>query len=127
MDTHSIKIMVVDDDPFVRELLSTILEGSGYRIVTAENGLDALDKYRNDPTIDLIVSDVNMPEMDGIQLIKTLREQHLDVPIIMVTSVSSISVAVDALSSGAIDYVLKDEGIQETINITVKRALENIS
>ena len=124
MDTHSIKIMVVDDDPFVRELLSTILEGSGYGIVTAENGLDALEKYRNDPTIDLIVSDVNMPEMDGIQLIKTLREQHLDVPIIMVTSVSSISVAVDALSSGAIDYVLKDEGIQETINITVKRALE---
>jgi len=127
MNAHIVKIMVVDDDPFVRELLSTILEGSGYRIVTAENGLDALDKYRNDPTIDLIVSDVNMPEMDGIQLIKTLREQHLDVPIIMVTSVSSISVAVDALSSGAIDYVLKDEGIQETINITVKRALENIS
>lgn len=124
MDERIIKIMVVDDDPFVRELLSTILEGSGYAIVTAENGLDALENYRKDPTIDLIVSDVNMPEMDGIQLIKTLREQHLDVPIIMVTSVSSISVAVDALSSGAIDYVLKDEGIQETINITVKRALE---
>lgn len=119
----AVKILIVDDDIFVREMLSSILEASGYTIVTAENGLEALEMCIADPTIDLIVSDVNMPEMDGIQLIKEIRKQGLDVPIIMVTGVSSISVAVDALSSGAIDYVLKDEGIEETINITVKRAL----
>lgn len=124
MSTKMNKILVVDDDSFVREMLSSILEASGYQVVTAENGLQALQECRIDSEIDLIVSDVNMPEMDGILLIKTLREQHLDLPIIMVTSVSSISVAVEALSSGAIDYVLKDEGIQETITITVKRALE---
>ena len=124
MTVALIKILVVDDDAFVREMLSSILEASGYVVETAENGQDAIDKYIADPGISLIVSDVNMPEMDGIQLIKELRKKSLDVPIIMVTSVSSISVAVDALSSGAIDYVLKDEGIQETINITVKRALE---
>jgi len=124
MTVASIKILVVDDDAFVREMLSSILETSGYAVETAENGQEAIDKYIADPGISLIVSDVNMPEMDGIQLIKELRKKSLDVPIIMVTSVSSISVAVDALSSGAIDYVLKDEGIQETINITVKRALE---
>ncbi|OGU13902.1 MAG: hypothetical protein A2076_13330 [Geobacteraceae bacterium GWC2_53_11] len=123
MAIPAIKILIVDDDIFVREMLSSILEGSGYTIVTAENGLEALEKCIADSTIDLIVSDVNMPEMDGIQLIKEIRRQGLDVPIIMVTGVSSISVAVDALSSGAIDYVLKDEGIEETINITVKRAL----
>lgn len=123
MNGSATKILVVDDDIFVREMLSSILEGSGYTIVMAENGLEALKKCIADPTIDLIVSDVNMPEMDGIQLIKEVRKQGLDVPIIMVTGVSSISVAVDALSSGAIDYVLKDEGIEETINITVKRAL----
>lgn len=124
MNIPPTKILVVDDDVFVLEMLSSILEAAGYSIVTAENGLQALEKSIEDPTISLIVSDVNMPEMDGIQLIKELRKQGLDVPIIMVTSVSSISVAVDALSSGAIDYVLKDEGIEETINITVKRALE---
>ncbi|OGT97964.1 MAG: hypothetical protein A2079_02300 [Geobacteraceae bacterium GWC2_48_7] len=124
MSIPATKILVVDDDIFVLEMLSSILEASGYSTVTAENGLQALEKSIADPTISLIVSDVNMPEMDGIQLIKELRKQGLDVPIIMVTSVSSISVAVDALSSGAIDYVLKDEGIEETINITVKRALE---
>jgi PAS domain S-box-containing protein len=124
MSAEMIKILVVDDDAFVREMLASILDASGYAVETAENGLDAIEKYIADPGISLIVSDVNMPEMDGIQLIKELRKKSLDVPIIMVTSVSSISVAVDALSSGAIDYVLKDEGIQETINITVKRALE---
>jgi PAS domain S-box-containing protein len=117
------KILVVDDDLFVLEMLSSILQAGGYETVTAENGVQAIEKYLADPGIGLIVSDVNMPQMDGIQLIKELRKQSLDVPIIMVTSVGSISVAVDALSSGAIDYVLKDEGIQETINITVKRAL----
>ncbi|MDD5285678.1 MAG: ATP-binding protein [Desulfuromonadaceae bacterium] len=123
MKTPETKILVVDDDPFVLEMLTTILEAGGYSIVTAENGLEALQKSISDSTINLIVSDVNMPKMDGIQLIKELRNRGLDVPIIMVTGVSSISVAVDALSSGAIDYVLKDEGIEETINITVKRAL----
>jgi len=117
------KILVVDDDVFVLEMLSSILESCGYQVVTAENGLQAIQTYIDDPSIALIVSDVNMPEMDGVQLIKELRKKSLEVPIIMVTSVGSISVAVDALSSGAIDYVLKDEGIQETIHITVKRAL----
>lgn len=123
MNDPATKILIADDDIFVREMLTSILEAGGYLIETAENGLEALQKTISDPTIALIVSDVNMPEMDGIQLIKEVRKQGLDVPIIMVTGVSSISVAVDALSSGAIDYVLKDEGIEETINITVKRAL----
>ena len=123
MTIPATKILIVDDDDFVREMLTSILEASGYTIVTAENGLEALERCIADSSIDLIVSDVNMPEMDGIQLIKEVRNQGLEVPIIMVTGVSDISVAVDALSSGAIDYVLKDEGIEETINITVKRAL----
>ena len=123
MNIPETKILIVDDDPFVLEMLTTILATNGYETVTAENGQEALNKAMADSAIDLIVSDVNMPEMDGIQLIKELRRLGMDVPIIMVTGVSSISVAVDALSSGAIDYVLKDEGIEETIIITVKRAL----
>lgn len=123
MNLAETKILIVDDDPFVRDMLTMILETNGYTTVTAEDGLEALNKSIADSTINLIVSDVNMPNMDGIQLIKELRNKGLDVPIIMVTGVSSISVAVDALSSGAIDYVLKDEGIEETIIITVKRAL----
>ncbi len=124
MSAEVTKILVVDDDAFVRDMLSTILEASGYRVVTAENGAAALESYIADAGIDLIVSDVNMPEMDGVQLIKELRRNNHDVPIIIVTSVSSIAVAVEALNSGAIDYVLKDESIQDTIIITVKKAIE---
>lgn len=123
MNNKKIKILIVDDDLFVREMLSSILEGSGYSTIVAENGLEALNMCIADQNIDLIVSDVNMPVMNGIQLIKEIRKRGLEVPIIMVTGVGDVSVAVDALSSGAIDYVLKDEGIEETINITVKRAL----
>jgi PAS domain S-box-containing protein len=117
------RILVVDDDAFVREMLATILESSGYLVETAEDGVIALEKYYAAPDIHLIVSDVNMPNMGGLQLIRELRQKNQEVPIIMVTSVSDVSVAVDAMGSGAIDYVLKDEGIEETINITVKRAL----
>lgn len=123
MNLPRTKILVVEDDPFVQEMLATILEADGYATEKAGNGLEALEKCRADRSINLIVSDVNMPVMDGIQLIKEIRQSGMEVPIIMVTGVSSISVAVDALSSGAIDYVLKDEGIEETIIITVKRAL----
>ena len=124
MNIPKTKILIVDDSRSVRSMLATVLEADGYMTVTAKDGLEALDKAVADSTIDLIVSDFNMPKMDGIQLIKSLRQRGMDVPIIMVTSVSSISVAVDALSSGAIDYVLKDENLDETIIITVKRALE---
>ncbi len=124
MGQQPVKILLVDDDVFILEVLSDILQAGGYEVITAENGAAALEKYIADSSIDLIVSDINMPVMDGLQLIKELRNNNLDVPIIIVTSVSSISVAVDALSSGAIDYVLKDESVQDTIIITVKRALE---
>lgn len=124
MSQGPIKILVVDDDVFILEVLSEILQAGGYEVITAENGAVAVGKYLADTSIDLIVSDINMPVMDGLQLIKELRKNNLDVPIIIVTSVSSISVAVDALNSGAIDYVLKDESVQDTITITVKRALE---
>ena len=118
------KILIADDSRSVLLLLTTILEASGYKVLTAENGLKALEKAIADPTIELIVSDVNMPEMSGIQLIKELRKQGLDVPIVVLTGVNNISVAVDALSNGAIDYILKDVQIEETIVVTVIRALE---
>jgi len=124
MSEQAVKILVVDDDAFVREVLSDMLQSGGYEVKTAENGAEALDAYITDTGIDLIVSDINMPVMDGIQFIKELRKNSLDVPVVIVTSISSISVAVEALNSGAVDYVLKDESLQDTINITVKKALE---
>lgn len=118
------KILIVDDSRSVRGMFSAILTANGYTVVTAENGREALALLDDGVSIDLIMSDVNMPEINGIALVKELHRRELDVPIIMVTSVRTISVAVDALKNGAADYILKDAHIQETISLTVKRALE---
>lgn len=124
MDAKAIKTLVVDDDAFVREVISSLLEADGYQVLTAENGLQALEQCCTTTDIELIISDVNMPEMDGITLLKSLQEQQLDIPVVMVTSVGDISVAVDALNNGATEYILKDEGIQDTIGITARQAIE---
>lgn len=123
MEFANTRLLVVEDDPFIQDMLVSILESAGYQTERAANGQEALDRVLAGDDIQLIVSDVNMPVMDGLRLIREIRDRGLEVPIIMVTGVTSISVAVDALSSGAIDYVLKDEGIENTIVITVKRAL----
>jgi sigma-B regulation protein RsbU (phosphoserine phosphatase) len=120
----STKILVVDDDPFVREMLATILQSSNYDIETAEDGIDALKKYSGGSGINLIISDMNMPEMKGLELIKKLRHGGSDVPIIILTGNNEIAVAIDAMNSGANDYILKDENIQDTVILSVEKVLE---
>jgi len=118
------KILVVDDDPFVREMLATILQASGYGVETAEDGLAALKKYSGGSGIHLIISDMNMPEMNGMELIKKLRQGGSEVPIIILTSNNEISTAIDAINNGANDYLLKDENIQDTVILSVEKVIE---
>ena len=81
------KILVVDDDKTTRKLLSLYLKAKGYEVVTAENGLDAMEKLGTE-NINLVVTDMNMPYMDGIELTKHLRadDSWKDIPILMVTT-----------------------------------------
>ncbi len=118
------KILIVDDDPFVRDMLAMILQSGGYDTETAEDGEDAVDKYASAPDTGLIISDMNMPGMNGVELIKELRKNKVDVPIIILTGNNEISVAVEALNSGASDYLLKDENIQDTIMLSAEKVLE---
>ena len=119
------KILVVDDDSLIREFVSDILLASGkYGVVSAENGRVALELYRQSADIGLILSDVNMPVMDGLSLIRELRRDGADVPIVMFTGNSEISVAIEAINSGANDYLVKDANIQDTVVLAVDKALE---
>ena len=124
MGHENTTILVVDDDPFVREMLSMILESGGYALATAENGADAFKQCTEGTRTDLIISDMNMPEMNGLELIHKLRESNIDTPLIILTGNNEISVAVDALKSGATDYLLKDENIQDTVILSVEKSLE---
>ena len=124
MAAEKIKVLVVDDDSFIREVLADILQAEDYAVDTAEDGAEAFAKCTADPDIEIVISDMNMPHVSGMELITKLREMGSDVPIIILTGNNEISVAINALNHGANDYLLKDENIQETVSISVSRVLE---
>ncbi len=118
------KILITDDDSIVREMLSEVLQANGYAVETAQNGAEALGKYRMVQNIGLIVSDMDMPQMNGLELIKKLRNRKMDVPIIILSGNTEIASAVEAIHRGANDYLIKDENIEDTIVLSVKNVLE---
>jgi putative nucleotidyltransferase with HDIG domain len=99
-------ILVVDDEEAIREVVSTMLESKGYHCITVSNGRAAQEFVRKQ-TPDLVLSDMIMPEMDGIKLLEWLRNFDPEIPVIMVTAIHDISTALEAIRRGAYDYILK--------------------
>src|SRR5579864_4309088 len=117
------KVLVVDDEEAIREVVTTLLEAQGYHCVACGNGRIALDAFRND-TFDLVLSDIVMPEMDGLKLLSELRMEDPDVPVIMVTAMHDISIALEAIRAGAYDYILKPFE-RDQLHMSVRRALDH--
>ena len=117
------KILVVDDEEAIREVISTLLEAQGYACTVCSNGRLALDAFRRD-SFDLVLSDIVMPEMDGLKLLAELRQDDPDVPVIMVTAMHDISIALEAIRAGAYDYILKPFE-KDQLHLSVRRALEH--
>jgi putative nucleotidyltransferase with HDIG domain len=117
------KVLVVDDEEAIREVVTTLLEAQGYYCVACGNGRIALDAFRND-TFDLVLSDIVMPEMDGLKLLSELRMDDPDVPVIMVTAMHDIAIALEAIRAGAYDYILKPFE-KDQLYLSVRRALEH--
>jgi adenylate cyclase len=124
MEYDPTKLMIVDDDSFVREMLSCILESYEYEVETAANGQEAYDKFVEDQSFSLIISDMDMPVMSGLALTKQLRSDGFDVPVLILTGNMDISLAIEAMKNGAGDYILKNEDIQDSIVLAVGNALE---
>jgi len=112
-------ILIVDDEPLVRRSLSELLTLSGYAVSSACNGKEALSMLK-DYTADIIISDIKMPEMDGIQLLKQVKTLHPDTQFILMTGYGSIDNAVEAMKEGAYDYVTKPI-IDTEIKIIIER------
>jgi len=117
------RILVVDDEKMVATILARYLSQMGYSCVTAEDGFEALAKLSND-SYALALCDVRMPGMDGIELLKRIKEYDDEVAVIMVTAVDNREVAVEAMQAGAYDYVIKPFHLEEVL-IGVQRALDN--
>ena len=121
------KIMIVDDCSTTRKLLGHYLKTRGYSVVYAENGLDALEKIGPE-LVNLVMTDLNMPYMDGMELIKTLQADPAlsEIPVLMVTTENDDDERNQALSYGASGYVVKPIMGDELAN-NIKSILENTS
>lgn len=118
------KILVVEDDKNLRKLMITCLRKNEYMPFEATNGEEALDILDKN-YIDLIISDIMMPKMDGYELTKTLREAHYDIPILLVTAKSNFEDKKEGFLLGADDYMVKPINIDEMIlriKVLLKRA-----
>jgi putative nucleotidyltransferase with HDIG domain len=118
------KILVVDDEETIREIVSSMLGGAHFQTRQAASGVEALSILESGDEFDLILSDLMMAEMDGIALLERSKERFPDVPVVMVTAVHDIQVALQALRNGAYDYLLKPFE-REQLLATVRRALEH--
>ena len=120
------KLLVVDDDKTTRKLLGLYLRGKGYEVVPAENGLDAIEKLGTE-SIDLVVTDMNMPYMDGIELTKILRSDSnlKNMPIIMVTTEADDDERKKAFDAGVDDYLVKPTNA-DAITDSIKRIVKKI-
>jgi two-component system, NtrC family, response regulator PilR len=116
------RVLVVDDEKSMRDLLSITLEKEGYDVVTAAGGEAAIEALRRDAT-DAVITDLRMPKVDGLQVLRAAKEISPDVAVIVVTAVASTETAVEAMKLGAYDYITKPFKLDE-VSLIVRNALE---
>ena len=117
-----VNILVVDDELSIRESLSGWLKRDGYQVDTAADGVTALAKAQETP-YDIMLIDVKMPEMDGLALLKKLKENELETTVLMMTAHGDIHDAVDAMKSGAYDYLLKPFELEE-LSLVIEKIVQ---
>ncbi|PJB78877.1 MAG: two-component system response regulator [Acidobacteria bacterium CG_4_9_14_3_um_filter_49_7] len=118
----SFRILVVDDETAQRSVLSRFLESEGYTVDQAESAEKALRQLENE-SVDLIISDMKMAGMSGLELLKQVREKNPLIPFLMITAFSNVSDAVDVLKSGASDYLTKPVNLSE-LSIRLTKELD---
>jgi putative nucleotidyltransferase with HDIG domain len=118
------RILVVDDEEAIREIVASMLTTAGYSCKHAGSGIEALAVLTSGDAFELMLSDLMMADLDGIGLLERTKEKYPDMPVVMVTAVHDISVALAAIRNGAYDYLLKPFEREQLLN-TVSRALEN--
>ena len=118
------RILVVDDEEAIREIVSSMLTNANYNCRQAASGNEALALLSSGEEFELMLSDLMMADLDGIGLLERTKERFPDMPVVMVTAVHDISVALAAIRNGAYDYLLKPFE-REQLLATVRRALEN--
>src|SRR5213592_2906154 len=118
------RILIVDDEDPIREVVSSMLTSANFNCRQAASGMEALALLESGEEFELMLSDLMMADLDGIGLLERTKERFPDMPVVMVTAVHDISVALAAIRNGAYDYLLKPFE-REQLLATVRRAMEN--
>lgn len=117
-------IFVVDDEEPIRKVLNTHLAREGFEVITSCGGAGIFDTLRAVGGIDLIISDIRMPEVDGIRILEFARENMETVPVVMLTGLTDINLAIDVMKRGAFDFLMKPVR-KEDLMVVVRKALSN--
>jgi len=115
-------ILIVDDEQSYRQLLTLVFAQDGHTIRTAMNGRQGLEELQNEPA-DVIISDVKMPDMDGIQMLRAVRETLPDIGVVLMTAFASVETAREAFKLGADDFITKPFDVEE-LKLIVKKIIE---
>lgn len=118
------RILLVDDDPFVAEMLAILLEEEGYTVEIVDQGREALEVFARHPDTALILTDMQMPGMDGLELTRELRRSNDSVPILVLSARGDGEFRRLALESGALGCLVKDEDLLERIAGVVAEVLQ---
>ena len=118
-------ILIIDDEKAIRKTLSEILSFEGYKIEEASDGEEGLKKFK-DKNYDLVLCDIKMPKLDGIEFLQKAGESNADVPIIMISGHGNIETAVEAVKKGAFDYISKPPDLNRLL-ITIRNAMDRSS
>ncbi len=102
----NVKILIVDDEEVVLEVMKSFIASFGFQFATACNGVEAIEKLK-DETFEIIVTDLNMPQMDGMELLEYVTDHHPKTGVIVVTGISEEYSYIDVINAGAIDYMTK--------------------
>ncbi len=118
------KVLVVDDDQFALRSIAKVLEGESYQVVTAAGGSEALDLLKQD-SFDLVLTDLKMPEVDGLEVLRRTREIAPQAVVLILTGYASVESAIEALREGAYDYLVKPYSADE-LKLKIERGLERV-
>ncbi len=120
----NISILIIDDDEFVLDYLKELLSMSGYRTITANNPIDALNLFKRDH-FDIVVTDIKMPEISGIDFLSKIHDINPDIPVILITAYAQVDIAIEAIKRGAFDFVCKPFAPEYFLS-SIKRALKHL-
>ncbi len=122
MPLQPLSILAVDDEQSFLTLLESLLTSEGYTVTTAEDGVTAINALQS-KTFDLVLLDVKMPKVDGIEVLRFIKDNYMDTPVIMLTGVSEVKIAVECMQLGANSYITRPYSVNELLTV-IDRALE---